>query len=173
MWTQILLILQYLAEVTLLQGCPAQLTLTIHLSIFFLIWASLYVLANATPGGEPHGCGENFLTHVHIYRGLAYRCIFGISSPSSVPWTCTHGAPVEAGHGEPAHPSHLLLTSTPTSTATLGALSKHESQHVSAWSSITQALPGHVDAPSPGDSPTSLMPQPQPIGASDKHIPAA
>jgi hypothetical protein len=59
MWAELLLILQYLAEVTLLQGSRAQLTLTILLSTFFLIRASLYVLANATPGCEPHGCGEN------------------------------------------------------------------------------------------------------------------
>ena len=57
--------------------------------------------------------GELFLTHVHIYRGLAYSSIFGISPPSSVPWTCTHGAPVEPGPREPGPPSHLLHTPTP------------------------------------------------------------
>lgn len=56
-------------------------------------------------------------------------------------------------HRQPAPPSHLLPT--PTSTATLGASSEHESQHVRTLSSEeqTKALPCRAHAPPPGAAP--------------------
>lgn len=57
--TELLFIRQYLTEMMLLQGSATRPALTILLFIFFLICASLYMMANATPGCEPRGCVQD------------------------------------------------------------------------------------------------------------------